>query len=338
MGVDIVAQEPGPKRLSLGRTLWRGGLIGVTVAIVLELLHVLLGPNFHVVVPGAIYRASQPTAERLHALVPRYGIRTIINMRGTSDPSPWYVEECRAVHDLSICQEDMCCSATRLPPIPTIRRLVEVLDHCEYPILIHCFRGIDRTGMAVATALLLHTDLDPEKARRHLSLRHGHLSVGRTGAIDRFFDLYEEWLESKGLSHSRANFRQWAMWEYCPGECRFQLTLVDAESLSRLPVGKPIGIPVRVTNTSVKPWYFRPGTNAGIHCQFGLSGEGIDFRGKAGLFNATVQPGETIELALALPAMRRPGKYELHVDMNDPQHAGFESMGHEPLRFAMEAK
>ena len=42
--------------------------------------------NFHEVVPGRVYRSGQPTAEQLRAWVHRYGLKTIVNLRGTAAP------------------------------------------------------------------------------------------------------------------------------------------------------------------------------------------------------------------------------------------------------------
>src|SRR5262249_47597528 len=123
-----------------------------------EAYRVMLGSNFHAVVPGRIYRVSQPSAAMLEELIARHGIRTVINLRGNCDPFPWYLEESRVTHRRNVSQEDICLSAGRLPSTHELRRLVEVLEQTEYPIVLHCRRGADRTGLAAAIALLLTTD------------------------------------------------------------------------------------------------------------------------------------------------------------------------------------
>jgi hypothetical protein len=218
--------------------------------------------------------------------------------------------------------------------VPAVHQLVEILDRSEYPILFHCHKGADRSGMASAIALLLCTDTPLAEARSQLSPVYGHLPLGRTGNIDRFFDLYAEWLQARGEAHSRAAFRRWVEHDYCPGECRCALEVLEpAGRPARVPRGQPFGVRVRCTNTSVKPWRFRPGTNAGIHASFVLTDPqdqcaGI---GRAGLFHATVPPGASIDLTLSLPPLRRPGRYRLRVDMVDEQHAYFLQEGSEPL-------
>src|SRR5262249_43160404 len=152
-----------------------------------------------------------------------HGIRTVVNLRGCCDPLPWYHDECRTTNRLNVAQEDLSFSAGRYPPVHEIRHLIEVLDRSERPLLLHCYRGIDRTGLVSTVAQLLYTDTSLAKARRQLGLRFCHLRWGKTGYLDRFFDLYEEWLSHQVLEHTPGHFRRWALHEYCPAECRCSL-------------------------------------------------------------------------------------------------------------------
>src|SRR5262249_9730162 len=120
-----------------------------------EAYRVFVGSNFHPVIPGRVYRSAQLSPEELQQRLQAKGIRTVVNLRGCSDPLPWFLEEARVTHRLNVCQEDICFSAGHLPAVGEMRRLVEVLDRTEYPILLHCRRGADRTGMSAAVVLLL---------------------------------------------------------------------------------------------------------------------------------------------------------------------------------------
>src|SRR5262245_28847941 len=182
------------QRWSLAGSAARGCAAAVLPALAFEAFHLFVRGNVHVVIPGQVYRCSQPRGDRLDRLVKKYGVRTVINLRGYCDDQPWYQDECRATHRLGLSQEDISLSAGQLPPVPKVRRLVEVLDNCEYPVVFHCFRGVDRTGLASAVAMLLRSDATVVQARRQLDLRFLHLPWGRTGRLDQFFDLYEEWL------------------------------------------------------------------------------------------------------------------------------------------------
>jgi predicted protein tyrosine phosphatase len=301
--------------------------------------YVLIGANFHTVIPGVVYRTAQPSAKRLASLVRTCGIRTVVNLRGCCDPFPWYLEECAAANHLNLSLEDLPFSATRLPAVDTIRHLVEVLDRSEKPLLLHCNRGADRSGMAATMAVLLQTDTPLEKARGQLAPLYGHIPLARTANIDRFFDLYQEWLTSEGLEHSPAVFRRWAMQEYCPAECRCQLeTIGPLLQPLRLHRGEAFPFRVRCRNTSVKPWHMRPGSNTGIHvaCTIHDADGNIVRDTRGGLFDATIAPGEAVDVTLAMTAPLFVGAYELRVDMVDEQLAYFLQVGSEPLCWKLE--
>ena len=329
--------QPPP---SLTRWLLRGCLTGIAVALGAQAVYVLILWNFHAVIPGRVYRSAQPEGADLDRYVRRHNIRTVVNLNGCCDPKPEYLDECRATHRLDISPEDIGMSAGRLPAVPALRHLLEVFDHAEPPLLIHCHRGIDRTGLASALALLLYTDATLDEARRELGFFRGHLSFGRTGNIDRFFDLYREWLAGRGAAHSPAALRRFVEHDYCPGECRCRLELPGAARPLRLPPGRQTAVQLRCINTSVKPWHFQPFSTAGIHVLYEVHSEHGDAVGdlrKAGLLRATVPPGGHIDLTLALPPLPAPGRYELRVDMTDEQSGSFLQAGSEPLVWEVQA-
>jgi hypothetical protein len=331
MTVDSIAPR---LRRSLLRLLGRGVLAGALLALAVYAYYVLLGSNFHTVIPGEVYRSAQLSAAALEHFIHSKHIRTIVNLRGCCDPEAWYLDEGRVTLRNNVSQEDLGFSAARLPSIVTLRQLLEVIDRSEYPILFHCHKGADRTGMASAIALLLRTDTPLEEARQQLGLRYGHLPIGRTVNIDRFFDLYQEWLIAQGLMHSPAVFRRWIEQDYCPGECRCRLELLDPRG-QPLHVHSPLptALRVRCHNTSIKPWRLHPSNNSGVHLFFVLSDD-KDQRvaeGKSGLFHAVVPPGEFIDLTVVLPGLMKPGHYELRLDMEEEQHAYFLQTGSQPL-------
>lgn len=321
------------------KTFLKGCLAGITLALILEAANVFLGSNFHVVIPGAFYRCSQISPDALKSLIGKYGIRTVVNLRGCCDPMQSYLEECRVTSDNSVSQEDIPFSSGKLPPVHCVRELVRVLDASEKPVIFHCHKGIDRTGMASALSLLLYTDTTPAEARRQLGPRFGHLPYGRTGNMDRFFDLYSEWLAANGLRHSRSVFRSWVERHYCAGECRSTIEVVG-QNTDPLPAprGRPFGLKVRCTNTSVKAWEMRPGNDAGVHAGWSLadSADNPKASGRSGLFYSTVPPGGNVELTLSLPALTAAGRYRLCVDMEDERHARFAQEGSQPLFVELE--
>jgi hypothetical protein len=312
------------------RTLAWGGVLGLCLALAFKGYQVLIGQNLHEVVPGRVYRSAQLSGNALSHVLQTYHIRTVINLRGCSDPWSWYLEECRTTHDAHVNQEDVNLSAGRLPPTGEFQRLVEILDRTAYPILIHCKRGADRTGLVSATVLLLQDGVSLACARRQLSSRYGHVSLGRTGNLDYFLDLYEDWLQQQGQEHSPAIFRNWLRHEYCGGACRCALSLLDPPAV---PCDVPIVLRVRAQNTSRQTWNFRAGKNAGFHVGFVLWDPDGTFRtsSRAALYDAEILPGQCIDAPLPLPALRQPGRYRLQVDLVDERMGWFYQLGSEPL-------
>ncbi len=309
--------------------LWLG-LTVVALPVAVESFRVFLGNNFHTLIPGRVYRSAQLSKSALERIVQSHGIRTVINMRGCSDPSPWYLDECRVTHERNVAQEDVSFSAGRFPLSHEVRRLVEILDRCEYPALLHCRQGADRTGLAAVVVKLLQSDVSLEEARRHMSLRYGHVALGRPANLDRYLDLYSSWLTRRELSHSPAVFRDWLRDDQFPGDNMCRMELVEAPAT--IPSGRPRGVAVRAHNLGTKPWKFRRALNAGVHVCFWIydAEDRCVKSDRAGLFDETVEPGDSIDLTLALPSLAA-GKYRLIVDMIDESHCYFFQVGSEPL-------
>lgn len=304
-------------------------VIGGTVAFGVEVYSILFGLNFHAVIPGRVYRCAEPSAADLRRAVAQYGIRTVVNLRGCSDGYPWYDEESRATAELDISQEDVRFSAVRLPAPNEVKRLLEVFDNAEYPILIHCKRGVDRTGLASTIAKLLLTNATPAEARGQLSVRYGHVRFGRTAAMLNFFDLYDHWRIMRAQTHSHESLRSFLTEGYCPGRGRAHIEVIDSPTFAANQVGQ---VRVRVHNQSVEPWHFHAHAAKGIHLRYDIS----DLRdhpkqvGQAGLFETVVAPNQSVDLALAIDPLPL-GTYRFIADMIDIGETRFSQLGSEPL-------
>jgi hypothetical protein len=178
--------------------------------------------------------------------------------------------------------------------------------------------------------LLLYSDASYETARRQCSPRFGHVGMfNTTKAMDRFFDMYEAWLAERRQQHSPALFREWATRYYVPGNASAELKLLDPPTT--LPIGKPVTVTVRATNKGNQPWHFKMGPGAGVYARCTFVGpEGVIAIDAAGLFRKTVAPGESIDIPVALPVIKKPGAYQLTVDLSE-RNFDFVQFGSEPL-------
>jgi protein tyrosine phosphatase (PTP) superfamily phosphohydrolase (DUF442 family) len=295
-----------------------------------------LDRNKHVVVAGSVYRTAQLNPTQLDKFVRDHEIRTVINLRGRPF-SEWYPLETQVTQSLAVSQEDVTTSANRLPSPIEIRRLVEIFDRSEHPILMHCQQGADRTGLASAMYLLLYTDADYATARRQCSPRYGHFPFLTTVAMDDFFDQYEDWLKERSETHTPANFRHWATAEYCPGPGRAKLEVVFPKGPTE--VGRPFAFIVRAYNTSRETWRFTAGSTAGIKANYVVQAPDGRFviLNEAGFFDVRVPPGGFVDLSLPVPALTVAGKHRLYVDLAQ-RNVAFTQYGSEPLNYDWEAR
>jgi protein tyrosine phosphatase (PTP) superfamily phosphohydrolase (DUF442 family) len=292
---------------------------GTILAFVAETGRVLFGSNEHAVIPGKVFRSAQLSQEKLERTIADKQIKTVINLRGLGPDQNWYVAESRATHAMGVSQEDITLSAKRFPPQSEILRLIEVLDRTEYPVLIHCAQGADRTGLASTIVLLLYTHATLAEARCQLSPRYGHFAFSRTGVLDQFFDYYQSWLQARVEQHTPERFRLWAKTAYCPGPFRAGLEVISPRPLE-FRTGRGFIITFRATNRAVEPWHFTTGATGGIKFRYALYRNGdCIYRGQCGNVARIVLPGESIDFDAGFPPVAAPMQGMLWADMLDSQ-------------------
>jgi protein tyrosine phosphatase (PTP) superfamily phosphohydrolase (DUF442 family) len=301
--------------------------VGALLALAFEAGWVTAGANFHTVIPNQVYRSAQLSPATLREVAQRHGIRTVINLRGCCDDADWYHEQRACLEPIGVEQHDINFSSYFLPSWPELRALVRALDECERPLLIHCRRGSDRTGLASALALLLHTDADLTTARRQLAWRFGHVGLNRTDRLRRVFGMYEAWLCETGATHEPARLREYVTRHYRPGRCWAEIEPLEVPK--HVPLGQRTLARFRVHNRSLEPWHLKQAHQTSVYLGYELlsSDWSMSKKGGAGYFDAIIAPGECVELAFALPALRTPGKYRLLVDMVEPKLGWFHQLG-----------
>ncbi|HLW67537.1 MAG TPA: tyrosine-protein phosphatase [Gemmataceae bacterium] len=315
------------------RAIVRGIVAGALVCLAVQVFQFLLLDNLHSVQPGRVYRSSQLSPARLNQLIDRYHIHTIVNLRGPCPEFTWYQDESRVSHERNVSQEDIVLSAIRLPPPAEVQRLVQVLEHAQYPILLHCRQGVDRTGLAAVIVRLLEPGVSLAEARTQMSFRFGYIPYNGTENIQKFVDFYDEWLHAQQLIHSPELFRYWVNEQYCPGACRAKLELSPDRTVpDAFHAHQAATLVLRAYNQSIRPWKLRPGTWQGVHARYQITaadGE-VVFQERAGLFDATVSPGDHIDLTIGIPELA-PGKYTLYIDLVDADQNSFSQFGMEPI-------
>ena len=159
----------------------------------------LLTHNLDVVDPGRLYRSAQMDPADIEKAIRLFKLRTVVNLRGANPGHAWYQEERDVCRRLRVGHLDIQWSARELPKPERVRALLAVYREDSYPILIHCYQGADRTGLAAALYLIDQKTNSPTNARKlSLNLEHGHLAFYPTWAMDQFLVALER--SGKSLS------------------------------------------------------------------------------------------------------------------------------------------
>src|SRR5947209_10132787 len=104
-----------PGRATIARAAAWGIALGCMAAVAAEFCGIFFGRNWHAVIPGRAFRSAQLTRDEYRDAIRHHGIRTVVNLRGTSPEQDWYLDESRATCDADVAQEDVTLSAYRLP-------------------------------------------------------------------------------------------------------------------------------------------------------------------------------------------------------------------------------
>ena len=115
--------------------------------------------NLRVVKEGVLLRSGQLSLAGLERVIHDYGVRTVVSLRdsydnpGTNPPDATEEKFCRNL-DLKyvrIPPRQWWSADGPAPADQGVRAFLEVMDDpANYPVLVHCFAGVHRTGAHVA--------------------------------------------------------------------------------------------------------------------------------------------------------------------------------------------
>ncbi len=204
-----------PRLKSTIRWVARGAL-AVVLAGVLYVAWDQAHYNLGEVQPGRIFRSGQMPASALTRTIRDHRIRTVLNLRGGNN-GEWYRQEQKATLGAGATQVDLAMSSCMWLSRDRLRTVVRTLDTAEYPILIHCQWGSERTGLVSAVAELLRPGGTIASARAQFSILYLFARIGDGKVMAEHLDQYERWLAAKGRSHEPSLFREWVAHGYRPG-------------------------------------------------------------------------------------------------------------------------
>ncbi len=168
--------------------------------------------NFREVIPQQIYRSAQPSALHIKSWRDSYHIKSILNLRGNEERGNIKKAITYAKNE-GIEVSVIRLSSRRLPTSSQLQNVIQVINNSPKPLLIHCMRGVDRSGLVSAVAVLLN-DESIEKAREEFSWEKGFLPFRKQELLKTVINEYESWLVNNNLSTSKINFMRWSAENY----------------------------------------------------------------------------------------------------------------------------
>jgi undecaprenyl-diphosphatase len=164
--------------------------------------------NVHAVLPHQVYRSAQLTHDDLAHLVQRYGIRSVINLRGANPDIAWYQDEIAVAQERQLWHADLALDAHHLPDVATLTQLVNLIEQAPKPLLLHCRQGADRTGLASAIALALLNQQSSESLLwRQVGWRYNVVSPTSVGY--QFMVDFTRWCHVNHQSVTGENLKRW---------------------------------------------------------------------------------------------------------------------------------
>ncbi len=150
----------------------------------------LFWSNFHKV-DEWVYRSAQILPWRLEKIIKKYGIKTIINLRG-NNKNYLYQKEKEICEKLGVDYYTVALSS-RKPEVTRkeeLEKLINLLKNAKKPLLFHCKAGADRSGFVAVLWHILQGKDKNEAIKKELKLRYGYLDFSKAGKIKKVFEEY----------------------------------------------------------------------------------------------------------------------------------------------------
>jgi tyrosine-protein phosphatase SIW14 len=149
--------------------------------------------NLHIVRSGVLYRSAQLSTRDLDRVVRDLGIRTVVNLRDGSSPADQSEEAycighgIRFVRIAPLSWDGVQGAAPVDQGLKTFLELVA--DPSNHPVLVHCFRGIHRTGMYVAVYRVELEGWELSRALKEM-IEHGYVQLDDHRDVKGYFASY----------------------------------------------------------------------------------------------------------------------------------------------------
>jgi len=136
-----------------------------------------------------MYRSSQPAPFQVRRYKQKYGIKTIINLRGENTFGSYHYEK-EACEKEGLHFVNFRVYSRRMPSKKDVLGAKALLESIEYPANLHCKSGADRAGLMATLYMIFQEQQPVEEAIKQLDWKYGHFKQAKTGILDHFFQCY----------------------------------------------------------------------------------------------------------------------------------------------------
>lgn len=139
-----------------------------------------------------LIRTPQPDADDLRSLHERFGVKTVVNLRGENPGATWFEEERRGVEAIGARWVHLKTSGKSEPDVSLIRRFMDLVeDEANWPIVIHCQGGVHRTGLLSAFYRIQYQGWSNRQAVREMEDCYFDWTIEDRDALKRWLKRYE---------------------------------------------------------------------------------------------------------------------------------------------------
>jgi protein tyrosine/serine phosphatase len=166
--------------------------------------------NFRVVEPGVLYRSGQLSLTGLKQVIHDYGIKTVVTLRDAARPGdrpPDWKEEayCKRMelNYVRLPPREWSAADDAIPAEQSVARFREIMDEPKnYPVLVHCFRGVHRSGAYSAIFRMEYQGWSNAAAIREM-IDHGYYTISDDKDLLGYLQNYQRRPNSKRVAVRR---------------------------------------------------------------------------------------------------------------------------------------
>jgi tyrosine-protein phosphatase SIW14 len=152
--------------------------------------------NFDTVEPHVLYRSGQLSETGLKYAIALHGIKTVVTLRADNKPNQdeWEEAYCNSHQVRYVHLNPRSWNTDDHGELPATKMVAEFLsmmdDPANYPVLIHCFAGVHRTGTLCAIYRLDYQHWSADRTIAEME-QHGFLPGKNREAVEAFLRAYQ---------------------------------------------------------------------------------------------------------------------------------------------------